>query len=71
MVTTDPDEAMDLVARGDRAVLVVAPAHLPSVSPVPGRLAVLVADPGDPAAQQAALEMDAELYRAAPRQTAG
>ncbi|HUE60018.1 MAG TPA: hypothetical protein VMO88_10580 [Acidimicrobiales bacterium] len=63
---------MDLVARGEDVVLIVAceagtdadDSAKPAIPPChgPGRLAVLVGDAADPATVAAAEEMDNELF---------
>ncbi len=64
-VTPDPSEAMRLVAEGHLVVLVVAPgASTPDCVERPGggRLAVLVADPGDARSLELAAAMGADVF---------
>lgn len=63
MVTTDPDEAVAAAARGERTVLVVRP-DAQVVAPIPGQVAMLVGDPGDPATRAMAAAMERELFTA-------
>lgn len=62
MVTADPDEARAAVDRGEKVVLIVAPAAAGGTEAIPGHLAVFVGDPADPAAQEAAATMEKELF---------
>ena len=66
VVVVDATTAAALVARGINVVLVADPAG-PGLVPAPdgpGRLAVLVGSPQDPAVRAAAEAMAAELFRA-------
>jgi hypothetical protein len=65
--TADAEEAHQLSRSGIDVVLVVAPGAAVAEPPGPGRVAVLVGDPADPATQAAAAEMEVELFgRSAP-----
>lgn len=63
MVTADPQRAAEGASRGGAVVLIVAPGPVAGTAR-PGRLAVLVGDPGDPAVWQAAAAMESELFGA-------
>lgn len=57
------DAAFRLVGSGANVVVIVPEGiEWREVSAGPGRLAVLVGDPGDPATRAAAAAMDAELF---------
>lgn len=66
MVLDDPAAARTALAQGSDVVLILAPdvemADRQPGPPGPGRLAVMVGDPADPAVRRAAGEMDAELF---------
>lgn len=63
VIVTDPDEALALAAAGSRVVFVVEPGRgAPEWDVQPGRLAVMVGDPADPAVLSAADAMDRELF---------
>jgi hypothetical protein len=63
VLTDDPDRARALVAAGREVVLMVAPGSDPvPFGGGPGRLAVIVGDPADPAVRAAAEAMDRELF---------
>jgi F420-dependent methylenetetrahydromethanopterin dehydrogenase len=69
VVLDDPAAAAAATAGGADVVLIVAPSAGAPGGPAaavpgsgPGRLAVLVGDPADPAVRRAAEEMDAELF---------
>lgn len=62
MLSSDPAEAAAEVARGGRVVLVVTGPS--EVGAVPGRLAMMVGEPGDAAVMAAARDMEAELFAA-------
>jgi hypothetical protein len=65
VVVDDAGSALALVAAGERVVLVVTPDAPAVLDPGgPGRLAVMVGDPADPAVRAAARAMDAELFAA-------
>lgn len=70
MVVDDLTEAARLVAEGGNVVLVVDATDGPEWRwpQGPGRFAVLVGDPNDPAVREAAAAMEAELWagRAGP-----
>ncbi len=64
MVVDDPAEAARLVAQGRSVVLLVAGEMTPvaGMRTGPGRLALFVASPADPASWQAARAMASELF---------
>lgn len=63
MVTADPGEAEGALGRGEKVVLIVPPgAEGAAAAARPGRLAVLVGDPADPAVWAAARAMTGELF---------
>lgn len=63
VVVDDPDVAIRLVGAGANVVLIVSEGAVHGEAPDgPGRLAILVGDPGDPATRAAAAAMDAELF---------
>lgn len=65
VISRDVAEAELLVSTGATVVLIVAPVdQVVCPPPAPGRLAVMVGDPGDPHVQRAAAEMAAELFGA-------
>jgi hypothetical protein len=58
LIVDDPEEAARIVAAGGAVVLVVRPADAPVEWPAgPGRMAVFVGDPDDPAARSMAAEL--------------
>ncbi|HLH46938.1 MAG TPA: hypothetical protein VKV25_07250 [Acidimicrobiales bacterium] len=62
-MTADRDEARRLLAAGVHVALVLpAGETAPEAGAGPGRLAVLVGDPADPAVAAAADEMAGELF---------
>jgi hypothetical protein len=71
MVVEDPAVAAALVAAGSRVVLMIDPDSPDQDSPRtvwpegPGRLAVFLGRPDDPAARSAAAEMAKELFGSA------
>lgn len=65
MVTADREEAVTAVAAGGNVVWITDPATEATPrrdAPGPGRMAVMVGDPGDPAVWAAAAAMEAELF---------
>lgn len=66
MVTCDRQEAAAALDRGEAVVLII-PHDADGAAPAPGRLAVIVGDPDDPAAWEAAREMERELFTDGPR----
>ncbi len=66
MVVDDRETALALTMQGTDVILVVAAGAPAAVSAGPGRLALMVGDPGDPAVAAAAAEMNAELFGARP-----
>ena len=64
MVVDDPATALALVAAGAKVVLVLPEGAQPGPLPEqgPGRLAVMVGDPGDPATLAAAEAMHSEIF---------
>ena len=64
MITADPNEARAAREQGVDVVLVVRPGTLVDEVGAPGRLAVLVGDPTDPAVERAAADMESELFGA-------
>jgi hypothetical protein len=64
MVVDDPAEAARLVAQGRSVVLLVAAEMTPvaGMRSGPGRLALFVASPADPASWQVARAMASELF---------
>lgn len=67
MVVDDLGTALRLVESGANVVVIVPEGTECGEPPEgPGRLAVLVADPEDPASREAASAMDAELFPDSP-----
>ena len=63
MVTADGEEAQAALERGERVVLIVpGGTGCGAPSAVPGRLALFVGDPADPAVWDAASAMAVELF---------
>lgn len=65
MVVDDIEVALSALAAGEAVVLIVEP-DAPALGEIrqgPGRLAVMVGSPGDPAVRRAAEAMDRELFR--------
>jgi len=63
MMAEDVSVAFALVFSGSNVVLVIPEGFDPGPLPDgPGRLAVMVGEPGDPATRAAAAAMDAELF---------
>lgn len=67
VVATDAAEAAVCLEQGSRLVLISGDEFGPS--PLPGRMAVMVGDPGDTAVLKAAEEMAAELFAPATDRT--
>lgn len=67
MVVDDLEAALRLVGSGANVVVILPEGtQCGELSEGPGRLAVLVGDPEDPASREAASAMDAELFPDSP-----